>query len=376
VFTISSPQLLIDGHLSGPGRVSIENGRIRVVEHGAGVADIALSTGILTAGMIDLQVNGFAGVDFVSGTREQWANARLRIAQTGVTSFLATFITAQVGHLAAALTRASEYREDDVAGGARVLGVHLEGPFLSAARCGAHDASLMLDPTAASIEALIAAGGDTLTLVTLAPERSHALEAIKRLTQAGVVVSLGHTNADFAQALAGADAGARMITHLFNAMPHLGHREPGIIGLALTDQRLSVGLIADLQHVAPQICELTFRAAPGRVVLVTDAISATGMPSGRYDLGGVEVTVEDGLPRRDDGTIAGAIVTLDQAVRGAVLSGVGVAEALDAATRSPAQVLARTDIGVLELDARADLVWWSDDLIPQRIWIDGTDISS
>ena len=100
------------------------------------------------------------------------------------------------------------------------------------------------------------------------------------------------------------------------------------------------------------------------------------MPSGRYDLGGVEVTVEDGLPRRDDGTIAGAIVTLDQAVRGAVLSGVGVAEALDAATRSPAQVLARTDIGVLELDARADLVWWSDDLIPQRIWIDGTDIRS
>jgi len=174
-------------------------------------------------------------------------------------------------------------------------------------------------------------------VVTLAPERAHALEAITLLTDAGVLVSVGHSDATGAQVAAAAEAGARAVTHLFNAARPLHHREPGVAGHALVDERLSLGLIVDLHHVAADVVRLAFLAAGDRIVLVTDAVASAGMPPGRYVLGGEPVLVEPGRPpMREDGVIAGSRLRLDEAVRNTVDLGVPLAVAVDAATRRPA----------------------------------------
>src|SRR5439155_22953865 len=182
-----------------------------------------------------------------------------------------------------------------------------------------------------------------LTVLTLAPEREHALAAIRRLARAGVVVSVGHTDATAAQTAAAADAGARTVTHLFNAQRRLSHREPGVPGSALADPRYTLGHIADLQHVDPEIVQVVFRAAQGRVALVTDAIAAAGMPPGSFELGGVVALVspEDHLPRRADGTIAGSAPRLDTAVRNVVGLRIEAEPVLAAATRVPADAIGR-----------------------------------
>ncbi|HET8971060.1 MAG TPA: N-acetylglucosamine-6-phosphate deacetylase [Candidatus Nanopelagicales bacterium] len=373
VHVVSAPALVIDGVLSGPGAVEITAGRISAVLDrvpAPGPEHTALPDGVLSAGLVDLQVNGFAGYDLADADPVGWEAVRRALPSTGVTSFLATFITAPVAEQAAAMTRgaAAASRPD----GARLLGVHLEGPFLSAQQQGAHDPSLLLDPDPASVALLLE--HDLLALVTLAPERAGADAAIAALTDRGVVVSLGHSDADATQALAGVDAGARMVTHLFNAMRPLHHRDPGLVGVALSDDRLTLGLICDLHHVAERVCTLVLRAAPGRVALVTDAVAATTMPPGRYDLGG-EVLVVDapgGLPRRLDGTIAGSTLTLDRAVRNAVGCGLAPAAAIAAASRVPARLLGRDDVGDLTVGAHADLVWWSPDLQVRRSWLGGS----
>jgi len=375
VTSISAPRLLVHGRFIDGGTVHLHGERIAQVTTDATDAELALPSGFLTAGLIDLQVNGFAGVDFVSGSRDDWGRARRAIARTGVTSFVPTFITAPVDELAGALRRTGDFLEAPVPNGARALGFHLEGPFLSAERKGAHDEFVMCDPTPAAVESLLTAADGRLLIVTMASERQHALTAIAQLTSAGVTVSLGHSNADSNNALAGFAAGAGMVTHLFNAMPALGHRDPGLAGVALTDPRAHLGLIVDLHHLDARIVQLVFNTAPDRVVLVTDAIAAATMPDGEYELGGSSVVVHDGLPRRVDGTIAGSSLTLDAAVRNAVNTcGVPLVQALDAATRIPAETIGGEGIGDLEPGLLADVVWWSDDLYPQRVWIDGVEI--
>ncbi len=383
---ISAPQLLVDGRLIGPAVVEVDAGVITAVRTSptACTADrIDLAGGILSAGLVDLQVNGFAGTDLVGATPAQWRDVQLRLARTGVTSFLATYITAPIPDLVAGLGRAAaaQAAADTGAGSdggvaSRLLGVHLEGPFLSEQYHGAHDPRLMIDPTPAAVAELLSGPPGVLALVTLAPERPGALAAIEALRAAGVCVSIGHTAATAAQVTAAADAGARMVTHVFNAQRGLAHREPGVPGQGMADPRLSLGLICDLHHVSEVICSLVLRAALGGVLLVTDAIAATTMPAGRYLLGGVEVIVETdgGLPRRADGTIAGSALTLDAAVRNAVRCGASPAQALLAATATPAALLGRTDVGDLRVGAAADLVWWSDDLQVQRVWVGGRPI--
>jgi N-acetylglucosamine-6-phosphate deacetylase len=214
---------------------------------------------------------------------------------------------------------------------------------------------------------------EVISMMTLAPELPGALDAIRRLRSHGVVVSIGHSDARGTEVDAAVEAGARMVTHIFNAQRGLGHREPGVAGQALADPRLTVGLIADLHHVAPEICTIVMQAARGRVALVTDAVAAAGMPPGSYELGGQQIRISpgEGLARRTDGTIAGSSLSLDAAVRNLVDVGIAASDVLDAATRVPADVLGRTDLGRLATGAKADLVWWSDDLRPLRVWIGG-----
>ena len=250
----------------------------------------------------------------------------------------------------------------------------MEGPFLAPTRAGAHRREWVVTPTQATAANLLAAGAGALRVVTLAPEVEGGLAAVAALASAGVVVSVGHSDATSRQVAAAADAGARMITHLFNAQRPLHHREPGVVGQALTDPRLTSGLIADLTHVAAAACAIAFAAAPGRICLVTDASAAAGMAPGRYRLGGnlVEVRPGDGqAPRLADGTLAGSVLRMDRAVANAVAVGVGLAEAVAAASRIPADLLGRPDLGRLNPGAAADLVWLDDDLRAQATWVAG-----
>jgi N-acetylglucosamine-6-phosphate deacetylase len=340
--------------------VGVEDGRI--VE-AAGPPDVVLPSGVLAPGLIDLQVNGCFGVEFAYD--EDWSPAVARLPETGVTAFLPTFITASMEMLVAGLRRVP-----DPLPGARILGVHVEGPFLAAEQKGAHDASLFRDPEPELLAALLEPG--TMALMTLAPEREGALTAIERLAGEGVLVSVGHSDARADVVAAAATAGARMVTHLFNAMRGIHHREPGVAGQALADERLACGLILDGHHVVETVAQVAFAAAGGRIALVSDAIAPAGMDPGMYELGGEPVITREGEPpRRPDGTIAGATLRLDDAVARAVAIGVPPEVAIDAATRVPADLLGRRDLGRIEPGAAADLVWLDDAYRARATWVGG-----
>ncbi len=359
-----------------PGYLSFQGGRITEVGQGPppGAPDLDLGTGVLVPGLVDLQVNGYYGVDLADCDPEGWALVARRLPETGTTSFLPTFITAPVPALATALRSAAKAAEA-VTAGARVLGVHLEGPFLSPARAGAHRRDWIVPPSPGAVTELLEAGRGLLRLVTLAPEADGALAAIGTLTAAGVLVSVGHSDATAAEVAAGTAAGARMVTHLFNAQRGLHHREPGVVGQALTDQRLTSGLIVDLSHVSAAACAIAFAAAPGRICLVTDAAACAGMPPGRYLLGGQPVDLPPGgAPVRPGGTLAGSALRMDRAVGNAVAVGLGLPEAVAAASRIPADLIGRPDLGRLAAGAAADLAWLGDDLRTRATWVGGEQV--
>ncbi len=357
-----------------PGYVTIDDGRIAAAGEGPppGSPDLVLDSGVLVPGLVDLQVNGYYGVDLADCDPDGWALVALRLPETGTTAFLPTFITAPVPTLATELRSAAKAAEA-VTVGARVLGVHLEGPFLSPARPGAHRRDWIVPPSPGAVTELLEAGRGLLRLMTLAPEADGALAAIGMLTAAGVLVSVGHSDATAAEVAAGADAGARMVTHLFNAQRGLHHREPGVVGQALTDQRLTSGLIVDLSHVSAAACAIAFAAAPGRICLVTDAAACAGMPPGRYLLGGqpVDLPLGGGAPVRPGGTLAGSALRMDRAVSNAVAVGLGLPEAVAAASRIPADLIGRPDLGRLAAGAAADLAWLGDDLRARATWVSG-----
>jgi N-acetylglucosamine-6-phosphate deacetylase len=360
-----------------PGYLTVSGGLITEVGEGLppGLPDLELRTGVLVPGMVDLQVNGYYGVDLADCDPEGWALVARRLPETGTTAFLPTFITAPVARLAAAL-RSAQKMAGAATPGARVLGVHLEGPFLSPARAGAHRRDWIVPPSPEAVAELLDAGHGVLRLMTLAPETDGALAAVTALVAAGVVASVGHSDATAGQVAAAADAGARMVTHLFNAQRGLHHREPGVVGQALTDHRLTSGLIVDLRHVSAAACAIAFAAAPGRICLVTDAAASAGMPPGRYLLGGqpTELPPGGGAPVRADGTLAGSALRMDLAVANAVAVGLGLAEAVAAASRIPADLIGRPDLGRLAPGTPADLAWLGDDLRARATWVGGKQV--
>ena len=380
---LSPGYILSPGSVLSPGYVLVRDGTIAAAGEGPPprAADVRLDAGVLVPGFVDLQVNGYYGAELDAVRASEWRMVAARLPETGTTAFVPTFITAPVPRLAAALRQAArvtaDLATDRAAGrpaGARVLGVHLEGPFISPLRAGAHNTDWMTDPAPAAIGELLDAGDGILKIVTLAPELPGALGAIARLAAAGVLVSVGHTDARASQVAAAARAGARMVTHLFNAQRPLHHREPGVPGQALADPRLTSGLIADFQHVAEPVCAIAFAAAPGRIFLVTDAAACAGMPPGRYMLGGapIELPAGDGTPPvRASGTLAGSALRMDVAVANMVHAGAGLPQAVAAATRVPADLIGRPDLGRIIPGAQADLTWLGESLRTQATWVAG-----
>ncbi len=358
---------------SGPGWIQVSDGRVAASGAGTPPRTADLHVEVLAPGFIDAQINGAYGADFASASDEDWIRVCDSLPSTGVTAIVPTFITAPIEEVSEDVrSYASRRATGDRPRSARLLPCHVEGPFLAQSRRGAHREELLVDPTPERVNALIEAGGDSLGYVTLAPERDGALKAIATFVAAGVRVAVGHSDADAATVSAAADAGATLVTHLFNAQSPLLPRSPGVVGAALADPRLTLGLIADLHHVEAEAIRLTFAAADGRVMLVTDNVSAFGMPPGEYELGGQMLSVEAGEPaRRADGTLAGAAVRLDDCVANAVASGASVDQAIAAVTSVPARALGADNLGHLSAGAAADFVILGNDLGTQQAWIGG-----
>ncbi|HTA21829.1 MAG TPA: N-acetylglucosamine-6-phosphate deacetylase [Polyangia bacterium] len=365
-------RLLLDGRMT-LGVVIVKDGRIAEVRTGdldSNIPAPVRNAHVVSPGLIDLQVNGAFGHE-VGGDAEALRALAARLPETGVTSFLPTFVSASAEDYRVGAAAVRAIRKD---GGARRLGVHLEGPLLSPERVGAHDAAAIAGAPAALdavLDELI--GADALRVLTVAPERPGALALVRRLRDAGVIASLGHTEATFAEFIAGVDAGATLVTHLYNTMRGFSHREPGSVGAALTDDRVTVGLIADGVHVHAAALNLALRAKGWeRVVLVTDAVSATGRPPGTYALGGAPIVSDGRAARRPDGTLAGSTLTLDRAVRVMIeLGGAHVEEALSMATQVPARLLGRDDLGRLAPGCAADLVLWTSAMEVEATYVGG-----
>jgi N-acetylglucosamine-6-phosphate deacetylase len=349
---------VVDGTLV-PGDVEVLGGRIT----GLGLSS-PNGRGIAAPGFVDLQVNGFAGVDFLSAGAEGYRLAGEALLETGVTAYLPTFITSPEEQLLAAL------REVPSGGdGPRVLGAHLEGPFLSALRLGIHSADARRNPDVDLLDRLLDAG--PVRLVTLAPELPGATKVIERLLQREIAISCGHSDASADQANAAFDLGVRTVTHLFNAMRPFHHRDPGIVGAALARPDVIVQLILDWIHVAPVTAAMVWQAAQGRLALVTDSVAGAGLDDGAYRLGELDVEVRNGVVRGPTGALAGSTLTMIEAVRNLYSLGVPLEDAIGAATEVPARVLRLPSIGRLGIGLPADLVVLSDELEVERVLVEG-----
>jgi N-acetylglucosamine-6-phosphate deacetylase len=341
------------------------------VAHAGPDTDVTDAAGaLLTPGFIDLHGHGGGGASFDDGT-EAIGRALAVHRAHGTTRSVLSLVANPAGALERSLTAIADLAERDPL----VLGSHLEGPFLAPSRKGAHNPDFLAAPSPAAVQRLAAAARGTLRQVTLAPELPGALDAIPVLAEAGAVVAVGHTEADEALAQAAFDRGARLLTHAFNAMPGIGHREPGPVVAAIRDERVTAELILDGVHVHPDVARLLLNAAPGRVALITDAMAAAGAADGTYRLGSLDVAVTDGVarlrqPDGSPGSIAGSTLTLDHALRAAtLLTGMSLPAAVAAVTWVPARALGLDDrLGRLAPGYAADAVLLSDACEVRAVW--------
>jgi N-acetylglucosamine-6-phosphate deacetylase len=344
------------------GDVEVADGRIVGLGLGGGGG-----RGFAVPGFVDLQVNGFGGVDFLDADTDAYRRAGDALLETGVTAYLPTLITNAEAQVVAAMREVPA----EAGGRPRILGLHLEGPFLSPNRLGTHEGTWRRDPDVALLERLLAAG--PVRLMTLAPELAGADALIDTLLAHGVCVSLGHTDATAAQAAAAFERGARGVTHLFNAMRPVLHRDPGIVGAALARDDVFVSIIVDGIHLAPETARVVWNAARERTILVTDAIAAAPRADGPSSLGELDLQVHEGAVRGPDGALAGSVLTMIEAVRNLHALGVPIEDAVAAATLAPARLLREPELGRLDVGLPADVVVLNDRIEIERIVVDGVD---
>jgi N-acetylglucosamine-6-phosphate deacetylase len=334
-----------------------------------GVREIKSDGRTLVPGFVDVHIHGAGGHDVMEGSREALEIITATVAARGTTSLVATTVTASeketrdsVAGIAHYILNTSQYPARELS--AEVLGIHFEGPFISPARRGVHPEKWIVPPSTELLAQLLGEARGTAQILTLAPELPGALELISAARRAGLVVSLGHTDATFEQAQAAIEAGASHAAHVFNAMRPFSHRGTGVIGAVLTSPKVSAELIADGVHVDEAAMRMLVELkTPERVILVSDGISATGMPDGKYQLGMFEVKVSGGVARNAEGKLAGSTLTLDRALRNVVALGVPFSSALRMVTSNPArQIGLGARKGILSPGADADLVFLDDKL--------------
>ncbi|MFT4122390.1 MAG: amidohydrolase family protein [Microbacteriaceae bacterium] len=350
----------------------LEEGTIRATGTGArppATTVVELDGDWLAPGFIDLHCHGGAGACFEHGAAAIVAGLAPHRA-AGTTRSVVSLVTARLAELEASL--------DVIAGLSRaepgILGAHLEGPFLADARRGAHDATALLAPDPDVADRLIDAARGALVQVTLAPELPGGLGLVARFVEAGAAVAVGHTEADYATTRQAFDRGARLVTHAFNAMPGIHHREPGPVVAAFDDERTALELILDGHHVDPGVGRMAFAASAGRIALVTDAMAAAGAADGDYRLGPLNVAVRDGIATlRGTATIAGSTLTQDVALRTAITAaGVDPVAAVAALTAVPARAIGRDDLGLLAPGRAADAVRLDATWRVRGVWAAGT----
>ncbi|TXS30288.1 N-acetylglucosamine-6-phosphate deacetylase [Streptomyces sp. ms191] len=336
------------------GRVIVENGRI-AGSTPAETPSVDLSGHWVVPGFVDMHNHGGGGTSFTSGTVDEVLHGVHTHRLHGTTTVVASFVTGDMDFLGRRAGLLSELAEQG-----EIAGLHFEGPFISPCRKGAHDETLLRDPDPAEVRKLIDAARGQARMVTLATELPGGIDSVRLLAEHGVIAAIGHTDATYEQTQAAIDAGATVATHLFNAMPALGHRAPGPIAALLEDERITVELINDGTHLHPAALELAFHhAGAGRVAFITDAMDAAGFGDGRYSLGPMAVEVRDGVARLvEGGSIAGSTLTLDRAFKRAVtIDGLPVESVVEAISANPARLLGVDDrVGSLEPGKDADLV--------------------
>lgn len=327
---------------------------------------------LLCPAYIDIHVHGGEGVDVMDDDPHALSRLALHKAREGVGGWLPTTVTAPLDEIVSALQRIAQHYHQG-GKGATVLGSYLEGPYFTPHNKGAHPAELFRELDITELDRLIEVSRNTLRVVALAPEKPGALEAIKHLNSRGVKVMLGHSAASYEETLRAFDAGADGLVHCFNGMTGLHHRNPGMVGAGLTDQRAWLELIADGHHVHPAVMTLCCGCAKTRILLITDAMSAAGMPDGDYSICGHPVTMQQGVVRTTSGGLAGSTLSLDAAVRNLVNDvGIPAADAVHMASLHPAQMLGlEKTYGSLSVNKRANIIALDSQLKLQTIWVDG-----
>jgi N-acetylglucosamine-6-phosphate deacetylase len=345
------------GQTTAPAWVTINGDRITATGTGDAPGDaVDLGDALLAPGFVDLQVNGSGPVDFATASVAQIVGAVDGLTARGTTGLLLTLCSAPLPDYDAMLRTAAAVRAERAGA---VLGVHLEGPFLGGAP-GAHPVTVLRPADLDFLGRVLDEFGDLVRLVTLAPEADRGLAATRLLVERGVVVALGHSTVDLAGARAAADAGARMVTHLFNGMGAMHHRAPGLAGAAFDDTRLVPSIIADFVHVHPAMVRLALGARPD-AVLVTDAVATGG-----------DVVERDGAAYLPDGTLTGAVLTMDRALQNVASTGISNAAAVRYATANPSRILGASDRGRVAPGARADLVALDPESLAVRsVWVAG-----
>ncbi len=355
--TFTANKIVTPGGEISQGWVSVDNGTITAIGEGTPTSATTHLDGTMLPGFVDIHCHGGGGHSFDDPAGAA-AAAEFHL-QHGTTSILASLVSAPIHDQLRLLSALTRLVTDDV-----IAGVHLEGPFLSHIKCGAQNPAVLVDPSPEAVSQLLEFAGSSLRYITIAPELPGALEAIERLTAAGVVVALGHSDATAAEAVAGRQAGATAVTHLFNAMRTVHHRDNGLADVALIDPLLSTEVIPDGIHVAQMAMQLAATTKQHRLVAVTDAISAAGMPDGDYRLGGLDVTCADGAARlTGTNTLAGSTLTMDRAFAYLhTVMGLSLTAAAHATATEPARVLGLHHVGTIEVGKQADFVVWNDGL--------------
>lgn len=355
---ISAGAVVAGDEVLRPGWIEVSQSVITVVGRGEPprAAGLSVDDGTLIPGFVDMHVHGGGGASFTSKDPTEAAAAAAFHQRHGTTSMLASLVSASPRELLSSVSMLADLVRDGV-----LCGIHLEGPWLAPGKRGAHDPSTLRHPDAGEINRLIASGRGAITMVTLAPELPGGLSAVRHLTEAGIRVAIGHTDADYDTTRKAIDAGAGIATHLFNAMPPLHHRDPGPVAALIQDPRVTLELIADGTHLHPAtVAHVVAAAGPARVAFVTDSMAAAGMPDGTFSLGGLSVQVTGGVARLADGTIAGSTATMADTYTAALAAYQGPREALVAASMmtstTSARALTLSRDAALTVGSRADIV--------------------